>query len=78
MAKEKTYTLFVIFDGPQPREGPRTRYISKDGNSTTYRHESATFYTFDDAKNFAERHQITLNEHTYIGQEDFTGFDLRG
>jgi hypothetical protein len=73
--KKKKQTLFVIFDGPQQHGGPGTRYISEAGTSTAYRHEAASFFTFTDAKTFADTKGIVLTDMVYIGQEDFTEFE---
>jgi hypothetical protein len=76
MARKKKQTLFVIFSGPQQHAAPGTRYIAQDGSTTGRRSQAATFVTFHDAKDFAEHHGIVLDAHTYIGQEDFTAFEL--
>lgn len=67
---------FVVFAGPQQHGGSGTQYISKDGIPTAYRHEAAKFDTFHDAKDFAEHKQVALTAMTYIGQEDFTEFEI--
>jgi hypothetical protein len=77
MAKKKQ-TLFVIFSAPHQHAGPGTHYIATDGSTTTLRPKAARFYTFAEAKDFAQQNHITLNAHTYIGPEEFTDFDLRG
>ena len=61
--------LFVIFCGAQQAAG--TSFISKTGTPTKHRVEAAIFYEFVEATRFAKEHNIELNAHTYIGQEDF-------
>lgn len=78
MAQKKRTTLFVIFAAPQPHSGPGTIYIAKDGTTTEHRSHAANFYTFTDATRFAEENGITLDAVTYIGQDDFTDFELQG
>lgn len=78
MAKKKKQTLFVIFSGPQQHAAPGTRYIAQDGSTTTIRSKAARFYSWDEAKDFADRMGIALTALKYIGQEDFTDFDLHG
>ena len=77
MKKKKRETLFVIFAGPEQHGGPGTHYISKEGATTTYRHDAARFYSFPDAEDFAERHNITLTAMTYIGRGVFSVFELQ-
>ncbi|MEP6959154.1 MAG: hypothetical protein ABI980_10540 [Nitrospirota bacterium] len=67
---------FVIFAGPQQQGGPGIHYISKDGIPTAYRHEAAKFDTLQDAKDFLEHKHVALTATTYIGQEDFTEFEI--
>lgn len=67
---------YVIFDGPEQRKGPGTRYIAEDGTSTDLRSHAAKFFTPTDARTFAERKSIILAELVHIGIEDFTDFDL--
>jgi len=77
MARKINTTLFVIFVSPEHRGGPGTRYLTKDGKSTTeHRSEAAGFFTFLYALTFAKENGITLDARTYIGQEDFSDFDL--
>lgn len=78
MGRLKESQRYVIFDGPQQHKAPGTRYISKNGSATDLRSQSAKFYTFNDAKDFAEQNHVTLNTLTYIGQEDFPEFELQG
>nr|WP_281720751.1 hypothetical protein [Nitrosomonas nitrosa] len=75
MAKKKN-TLFVIFASPQNFGGPN-RYFAKDGSVTNISSLAAKFWTWSDAKTFAEEKGIELNKLHQIGQEDFTDFDLR-
>jgi hypothetical protein len=77
MARKRRQTLFVIFSGPQQHGGPGTRYIANDGTTTDLRSYAAKFYTWEEAKKFAEGKSITLDAAmTYIGQEDFTEFEI--
>jgi hypothetical protein len=76
---QKQQTLFVIFSGTQQHTRSGTHYITERAGrkTTTIRSKAAKFATFVEAQEFAERNHITLDAHTYIGQEDFTVFDLR-
>jgi hypothetical protein len=74
----KKQTRFVISAGPKPRARPRTRYIANNGSTTTIRSKAARFWSYWDAKEFAEVNHITLNAGAYIDREDFTELDLRG
>ncbi len=73
----KRTTVFVIFSGPQQHGRPGTRYIAKDGTITDVRSRAAKFYSFADAQEFAKERTITLTATTYIGQEDFTEFEIQ-
>lgn len=78
----KKQTLFVIFAGPKPRVKPRARpgprYIANNGSTTTLRSRAARFWTYWEAKAFAEVNHIALTALTYIDREYFTELDLRG
>lgn len=76
MARSRKNKRYVIFDGPQQRGGPGTRYFSDDGTSTEYRSKAAKFFTATDAIDFAKRYNILIDALHYIGIEDFTDFDL--
>ncbi|MEP6959205.1 MAG: hypothetical protein ABI980_10795 [Nitrospirota bacterium] len=78
MNEEKRQTLFVIFSRPQLHGEPGTHYISKDGLRTDLRSKAAQFYSFQEAKDFAEHRNITFTALTYIGREDFTDLELQG
>ena len=78
MAGKKKQTLFVIFAGPKQPAEPGPRYIANDGSTTTIRPLAAKFWSFWDAKEFAEVNQIALNPHTYIDREYFTDFETQG
>lgn len=78
MAKKKRTTLFVIFAAPQMRSGPGTLYIARDGTTTEHRSHAANFHTATEATRFAKEKGITLDAFTYIGQDDFTDFELQG
>jgi hypothetical protein len=77
MAKKKQ-TRFVIFTGPQQQVASGTCYIAHDASPTMMRSKAARFYTFADAKEFAEKNHIAFNGFTYIGLEDFTDLDMQG
>jgi len=77
MAKKKQ-SLFVIYAGPQQQVASGTCYIAHDASPTMMRSKAARFYSFADAKEFAEENRIALNGHTYIGLEDFTDLDMQG
>lgn len=62
---------YVIFAGP-PKVTSCACYLALDGYSTILRSKAARFYSYADAKEFAEVSHVTLNNHTYIGLEDFT------
>jgi hypothetical protein len=70
-------TMYVIFAGPQQHGRSGTRYIAKDGTKTDLRTNAAKFYLLEDAKAFTKNMSITLTENTYIGQEDFTDFEIQ-
>ena len=74
MAGKKKQTLFVIFARPKHPAEPGDRYIANDGSMTTIRSKAARFWTYWDAKAFAELNHIALNALTYIGREYFTAF----
>jgi len=78
MPRKRKQTLFVLFARPQQHDRAGTRYITDDGSTTTITSQAARFWTFWDAKAFAEVNHIALNALTYIGREDFTDFDMRG
>jgi len=75
--RKKRKTLFVIFAGPQQHGGPGTHYIATDGTVTSIKSHAAKFYIFSDAKEFPKRGNIPLDASTYIGQEDFTDFEIQ-
>ena len=76
MARSKPKSLWVIFFGPQDFGGPRTKYYDENGKVTKMKNEAAKFYTFEAAKEFADKKEIELSEIKYIGQEDFLESDL--
>lgn len=59
-------TWFVIVTGPQPHIAPGTCYIAHDASPTMMRSNAARFFSFADAKEFAEKNHIGLNADTYI------------
>lgn len=77
MAKTKQ-SRYVIFTGPQKRVESGSCYIALDGYSTILKSKAARFQSFADAQTFADVSSITLNDHTYINQEDFTDGELKG
>jgi len=77
MAGKKKQTLFVIFATPKQPAKHRDRYIANDGSATTIRSKAARFWTYWDAKAFAEISHIALNALTYIGREYFTAFEVQ-
>jgi hypothetical protein len=77
MAGKKKQTLFVIFTRPKQPAEPGDRYIANDGSMTTIRSKAARFWTYWDAKAFAEMNHIALNALTYIGREYFTAFEVQ-
>jgi len=74
---ENKRTLFVIISGKHKKAG--TYYITQQAGkkATTIRSKAVKFSTFIEAQEFAKQNNITLDAHTYIGEEDFTTFDLR-
>lgn len=76
MAKKKRQTLFVIFASPQQFGGPGNRYIAQDGSITDIRSKAARFYSWNDAKDFADEKGIVLGGPIDIGQEEFAPFEL--
>ena len=71
-------TWFVIFAGPNPRVAPGRRYIANDRSTTTIRTKAARFWTYWDAKAFAEMNQIALSGLTFIDREYFTDVEVQG
>lgn len=67
----------MIFAGPQQFGRPGTGYIGKDGNRTDISLNAAKFWTRAEAQEFAKQKNIELTEITYIGQEDFTDFEIQ-
>jgi hypothetical protein len=78
MAGTKKQPWFVIFAGLNQRAGGGSRYISNDRSPTTIRSKAARFWTYWDAKAFAEMNHIALNALTYIDREYFTDFEVQG
>jgi hypothetical protein len=76
---ENKQTLFVIFSCTPQHERLRTHYIIEGTGkkTTTIRAKAAKFSTFEETQLFATRHHITLDAHTYIGQEGFSAYDLK-
>ena len=73
----KRKVMFVIFAGPQQFGRPGTQYIAKDGSTTKVKMRAAKFYSHMDAREFAKEKNIEPTAITYIGQDDFTDFELQ-
>jgi hypothetical protein len=71
-------TRFVIFAGPNQRAAPDRRYIAHDRSTTTLRTNAARFWTYWDAKAFAEMNQLALSGLTFIDREYFTDCEVQG
>ena len=71
-------TRFVIFAGTNQHAEPGSRYIANDRSTTTIRTNAARFWTYWDAKAFAEMNQIALSGLTFIDREYFTDFEVQG
>ena len=73
----KKRTLFVIISGKHKKAG--TYYLTQQAGkrATTIRAKAIKFSTFREAQEFVKQSNITLDAHTYIGEEKFTTFDLR-
>ena len=71
LSQKKKQRLFVIFARSKQKAGAGMRYIANDGSTTTSKSKAARFWTFWDAKAFAEVNRIVLNAHTYIDGEIF-------
>jgi|KBSSwiStaDraftv2_1062776.scaffolds.fasta_scaffold5374142_1 hypothetical protein len=76
--RRRKQTRFVIFAGPNQHAGPGSRYIANDKSTTTIRTKAARFWTYWDAKAFAEMNQIALSGLTFIDREYFTDFEVQG
>ena len=74
----KPQARFVICAGPKPYAGADTRYLANDGSTTTLRSKAARFWTYWEAKEFAEVNRIALTAVTYIDRAYFTELDWRG
>jgi hypothetical protein len=78
MARKKRETMWVIFARPEQRKGPGNLFVSRDGTKTESRTRAAKFYTAEAAGEFAKEKGITLDgAMRYIGQMDFSGWDLQ-
>ena len=71
-------TRFVIFAGPSQRDAPGRCYIANDRSTTTIRTNAVRFWTYWDAKAFAEMNQIALSGLTFIDREYFTDCEVQG
>jgi len=63
------------FFGPQNFGGPN-KYYDENGTVTDSKFEAAHFYTFSDAKEFADQKKIELSPIIYIGKVDYLQSDL--
>jgi hypothetical protein len=68
MAKQP---FFVIFARPQEHVALGTCYFAPDASTTMMSSKAASFFSFAEAKAFADANHIALNGHTYIGLKDF-------
>mgnify|MGYP006292975351 CR=1 FL=1 len=79
MARKETPQI-VIAASPLSQEkarGSNDRFYDSEGNFTGSKLDAATFLTWDDAKEFAEKHKIDLNgEVPYITKIWFTEAEL--
>ncbi|HEU0048755.1 MAG TPA: hypothetical protein VFQ43_14275 [Nitrososphaera sp.] len=69
--KTKKTKMFVIFAQPEQYGGGRNTYIALDGKFTKLKVKAAKFYSFNEAKQFAEEKNVVLSAVTYIGPEYF-------
>jgi hypothetical protein len=69
--------MYVIFARPQQHGRCATLYIANDGCQTHLKSHAAKFYSFSDAQEFAKKKKIELTALTYIGQKDFTEFEIQ-
>jgi len=76
MPRSKRQNLFVIFAFPEQHNRPGTRYYAQDATITDIRTKAAKFYSFEDAKEFAEQNNLELTATRYIGQESFSESEL--
>ena len=75
--KRKRTTMWVIFAQPQQFGGANNLFMARDGTKTESRKQAAKFYTAGAVQEFAKEKNITLDgAMTYIGQMDFSNFDL--
>ncbi len=74
--KPKRTTMWVIFASPQQFKSLEKRYIDKKGSVTKLRSDIARFFTRGEAVDFAKERKIQLTVIRYIGQEDFTEFEM--
>jgi hypothetical protein len=78
LSQKKKQRLFVIIARSKQKTGSGMRYIANDGSTTTSKSKAARFWTFWDAKAYAEVNRIILNAHTYIDGEIFTELETQG
>lgn len=76
--KRRPHIRFVIFFRSQIQAESGPKYLAKNGAFTNIRRHANTFYTLEDAKNFADRNHISLDVQTYIGQDHFSDLELWG
>lgn len=73
----KLTTMYVIFACPQQLGRSGTLYIANDGSQTHLKSHAARFSSFSDAQEFAKKKKIELTAVRYIGQKDFTEFEIQ-
>lgn len=73
----RTQTRFVIIARPNQRAASGSRYIANDRSTTPSRTNAARFWTYWEAKAFAEINQIALSGLTFIDREYFTDFEVQ-
>ena len=69
--KTKKTRMFVIFAEPEQYGGSGNSYMPLDGKVTKLKVNAAKFYSFNEAKQFAEEKNVVLSAVTHIGPEYF-------
>lgn len=69
--------MWIIFAGPQQHGGPGTRYIARNGQATDLKSQAAKFSSRSFAEDFAKENGILLTEITYLGEVEFTDFEIQ-
>jgi hypothetical protein len=73
----KLTTMYVIFARRQQHGRSGTLYTANDGSQTHLKSHAARFSSFSDAQEFAKKKKIELTALTYIGQKNFTEFEIQ-